>query len=141
MRGGHGMDGIRILIVDDETEAGEILSLRLARRGMVPAYAPGGEAALAHLTYNPVDIVLLDIKMPGMDGLETLQRIRQSHPQLPVIILSGHADLDSAARGMELGAFFYLMKPVNLDDVCHKIEDACKQAALDGKSGQSPAGS
>lgn len=130
------MEGSRILIVDDETEAGEILSLRLGRRGMIPVYVSGGEAALAYLKEHSVDIVILDIKMPGMDGLETLRCIREDFPRLPVIILSGHADLDSAATGMQLGAFFYLMKPVNIEDICHKIEDARRQTALDGNGGR-----
>ena len=125
------MQGTRILIVDDETDTGEILSLRLARRGLIPAFVESGEAALDYLEKNPADVVLLDIKMPGMDGLETLERIRRLYPQTSVIILSGHADMESAAKGMELGAFFYLLKPVNLEDLCHKIEDARRQAALD----------
>jgi DNA-binding NtrC family response regulator len=129
------MDGTHILIVDDEADAGEILSLRLSRRGMIPAYAPGGEEALIWLARNKADVVLLDIKMPGMDGLETLEHIRKDHPDVSVIILSGHADMSDAARGMELGAFFYLLKPVDLDDLCHKIEDASRQRVLDGQHG------
>lgn len=129
------MEGTRILIVDDETEAGDILSLRLGRRGLAPAYVSSGEAALEYLKGHSVDAVLLDIKMPGMDGLETLRHIRAEHPGLPVIILSGHADLDAAAKGMELGAFFYLMKPVNLEEICHKIEDARRQTALESNGG------
>jgi len=128
------MKGTRILIVDDEVDTGDILSLRLERRGLIPAVASSGEAALAYLKDNPVDIVLLDLKMPGMDGFEVLKHIREDLPDVSVIILSGHADLDAAARGMELGAFFYLLKPVNLEELCHKIEDACRQRTLDGKS-------
>ena len=129
------MQGVRILIVDDEAEAGEILSLRLARRGMKPAYVSSGEAALDLLKEQPADIVLLDVKMPGMDGLEVLRHIRRDHPDTSVIILSGHADMESAARGLELGAFFYLLKPVNLEELCHKIEDVRRHKALETKSG------
>lgn len=127
------MQDARILIVDDETEAGEILSLRLGRRGAEPFYMPGGQQALDWLTAHEADVVLLDVKMPGMDGLETLQRIREKHPDLPVIIISGHADLGDAARGMELGAFFYLLKPVSLDDLCNKIDDALRLRAFNGR--------
>lgn len=129
------MDKTHILIVDDEAEAGEILSLRLARRNMVPACALSGEAALQWLKERKADVVLLDVKMPGMDGLETLRHIRANHPEVCVIILSGHADMGDAAKGMELGAFFYLLKPVNLDELCHKVEDAMRLRALNGQSG------
>ena len=98
------MEKTHILIVDDEADAGEILSLRLGRRGYDPVYASSGEAALAHLAANPVDVVLLDIKMPGMDGLEVLRHIRDGYPQVSTIIISGHADMDSAAKGLELFA-------------------------------------
>lgn len=128
------MQGIRILIVDDETEARDILTLRLKRRGAAPAYAPGGREALEWLKEHQADIVLLDIKMPDMDGLEVLRCLRADYPDLPVIILSGHADMDDAAKGMELGAFFYLLKPVDLDDLTHKIEDASRMSALGTKT-------
>lgn len=135
------MEKTRILIVDDETDAGEILSLRLSRRGMIPSFVSSGEAALAYLQDTPADVVLLDVKMPGMGGLETLERIRKEHPNVTVIILSGHADMDSAAKGMELGAFFYLLKPVNLEELCHKIEDARHQRSLDGSGSSGGLGS
>ena len=129
------MQGVRLLIVDDEPEAGEILSLRLSRRGVQPAYAASGEEALACLEKQPVDIVLLDIKMPGMDGLEVLGRIRGVYPGISVIILSGHADMGAAAKGLELGAFSYMLKPVNLEALCHKIEDALRQRCLEKNEG------
>lgn len=127
------MNGTRILIVDDETEAGDILSLRLKRRGAEPTYVSSGREALARLAAHGADMLLLDIKMPDMDGLEVLAIVKKEYPPLPVIILSGHADMESAARGMELGAFFYMLKPVNLDNLCDKIEDALSVAALAAK--------
>ena len=127
------MKGTRILIVDDESEAGEILSLRLKRRGAEPFYASGGREALAWLAANRADVMLLDIKMPDMDGLEVLAVVKKDYPSLPVIILSGHADMESAAKGMELGAFFYMLKPVNLENLGDKIEDALSVAALAAK--------
>lgn len=120
----NAMNGLRILIVDDETEAGDILCLRLKRRGALPFYVPGGREALDWLKENRADIMLLDVKMPNMDGLELLEIVKKEYPLLPVIILSGHADMESAARGMALGAFFYLLKPVDLSDLSNKIEDA-----------------
>ncbi len=125
------MGVIRVLIVDDETEVGEILTLRLKRRGMQPAYSSSGEAALQYLSTNEVDVVLLDVKMPGMDGLTALSHIRRDFPLVSVIMLSGHADMDAATKGLELGAFFYQLKPVELDTLCHKIEDACQQRKLE----------
>lgn len=129
------MEGTRILIVDDEADTGEILGLRLARRGVESSYSPSGEDALDRLKEFPADIVLLDIKMPGMDGLEVLEHVRRDYTHIKVIILSGHADMEAAARGMELGAFFYLLKPVNFDELCHKIEDACRQRDLEQPAG------
>ncbi len=129
------MTQTRILIVDDEAEAGEILTLRLKRRGMLPVWTPSGEAALSHVREHPVDVVLLDMKMPGMDGIEVLRHLRRDHPDITVIMLSGHADMQTAATGLELGAFSYQLKPVDLDDLCHKIEDACRQKALENGGG------
>ncbi|MDR0338743.1 MAG: response regulator [Desulfovibrio sp.] len=127
------MEGARILIVDDETEAGEILALRLRRRGAEADCLESGEAALEWLASHDADIVLLDVKMPGMDGLETLGFIRERRPDVSVIILSGHADMADAAKGMELGAFFYMLKPVSIEDLCNKIVDARRLQSLNGR--------
>lgn len=124
------MTKARILIVDDEAEAGEILCLRLERRGAACSYVTSGQAALDRLKDAPADVVLLDIKMPGMDGLEALRCIREAYPDTSVIIISGHADMGDAAKGMELGAFFYMLKPVNIDDLANKIEDALRLREL-----------
>ncbi len=95
--------------------------------------AGGGEAALEILAANPVDVVLLDVKMPGMDGMEALSRIKQAHPDVEVIMRTGHANVDVAIRGMEQGAFDYLMKPAEMDDLYYKIQDAHKKKLLGTK--------
>ncbi len=124
------MDIIRVLIVDDEPDAGEILSLRLARRAIKNEYVNSGKAALAYLQAHAVDVVLLDIKMPDMDGLEVLAHIRELYPNILVLIISGHANMDAAAKGLEMGASFYLLKPIEIETLCHKIEDAVEQRKL-----------
>jgi len=125
------MQNIRVLIVDDEEEVGEILSLRLKRRGIQPLVATSGALALKTLADSPVDVVLLDVKMPDMDGLTALAKIRAGFPDVAVIMLSGHADMEAATEGLQKGAFFYLLKPVDIDTLHNKIEDACEQMALE----------
>jgi DNA-binding NtrC family response regulator len=96
--------------------------------------AGSGEAALETLATTPMDVVLLDVKMPGMDGMEALRRIKEAHPQVEVIMLTGHANVDVAMRGMEQGAFDYLMKPAEMDDLYYKIQDAHQKKLLSAKS-------
>lgn len=127
------MSGIRVLLVDDETECTEMLSLRLARRGMLTATAASGEEALAHLAGHAADVVVMDVKMPGMGGINALEHIKRDHPGTEVIMLSGHADMTVAVEGMRLGAFGYLMKPTDFDELLYKIEDAYRQCSLDRK--------
>jgi len=123
-------ESVRVLLVDDEESYVETLRKRLMRRGLEVFLAHSGEQALATLAENPVDVVLLDVKMPGMDGMETLTRIKEAHPRVEVIMLTGHANVDVAIRGMEQGAFDYLMKPAEMDDLYYKIQDAHKKILL-----------
>lgn len=123
-------EAVRVLLVDDEESYVETLRKRLMRRGLSVMIANSGEQALATLNDNPMDVVLLDVKMPGMDGMETLTRIKQAHPRVEVIMLTGHANVDVAIRGMEQGAFDYLMKPAEMDDLYYKIQDAHKKILL-----------
>ena len=123
-------EAVRVLLVDDEESFVETLRKRLMRRGLVVSMANSGEQALESLAENPVDVVLLDVKMPGMDGMETLTRIKAAHPRVEVIMLTGHANVDVAIRGMEQGAFDYLMKPAEMDDLYYKIQDAHKKILL-----------
>ncbi|MBI9079941.1 MAG: response regulator [Pseudodesulfovibrio sp.] len=123
------MAAIKVLLVDDEHDFINTLSKRLVKRGMAVEQANSGEAALVMLeTYN-ADVVLLDVKMPGIDGLTILNMIKQKWPLIEVIMLTGHASIEAAIRGMELGAFDYMMKPVNFEELHYKLEDASTRKA------------
>ena len=114
------------LVVDDEGEYVEVLEERLALRGLDVKGALSGERAIEILESDAFDVVVLDVMMPGMGGIAALVEIKKKHPDTQVIMLSGHAEMDTAIKGMELGAFDYLVKPVNLDELLYKIEDAAK---------------
>ncbi|MGC9965454.1 MAG: response regulator [Syntrophobacteraceae bacterium] len=129
------MEPLRVLIVDDEVEFLETLVKRLRKRKLAVNGVTSGEAALAHLKENPVDIVVLDVKMPGMSGLETLREIKKQYGLLEVIMLTGHANMEVAIEGMETGAFDYLMKPTDIDELLYKIQDAYKRKMLNEKTG------
>lgn len=120
---------IKVLLVDDEPDYSATLAKRLAKRDILAEAAGSGPAALARLEAGDIDVVVLDVKMPDMDGIETLHRIKESHPLVEVIMLSGHADMETAVRGLETGAFDYLMKPMRFEDLLYKIEDAHEKKA------------
>lgn len=115
------MDEIKVLLVDDEQGFLEAMSKRLARRGLSVRMAPGGREALEMLQQELSDVVILDQKMPQMDGLTTLSQIRERFPGVKVIMLTGHATVDSAVSGIALGAFDYLVKPCDLDTLLAQI--------------------
>ncbi|MCM0755353.1 response regulator [Desulfovibrio aminophilus] len=119
---------MHILLVDDETEFLELMTKRLDRRNFQVTTAATGEAALEALAGTPVDVVVLDVRMPGMGGIETLRRIKEAAPGTEVILLTGHANMEVAVEGMELGAFDYLLKPVAINDLIFKIQDAAKKS-------------
>lgn len=115
----------QILLVDDEVPFVEAMVRRLTKRDMavIPAY--DGPEALAKLKENPrVEVVILDVKMPGMDGIETLGEIKKTWPLAEVIMLTGHATVESAIEGMKKGAFDYLMKPCDIDLLVAKVAEA-----------------
>ena len=124
------VDGLAVLLVDDEVDFLQALLKRMQKRNVSAAAVNSGEEALAFLSWNGVDVVILDVKMPGMDGIETLREIKKRHPLLEVIMLTGHADMEVAIEGMNLGAFDYLMKPINIDDLLYKVQDAYKKKTI-----------
>jgi DNA-binding NtrC family response regulator len=121
------VDSFRVLLVDDEKDFLETLVKRLRKRKLDAVGASGGLEAVKMVTADPVDVVVLDVKMPDMDGIETLKRIKSIRPTAEVIMLTGHADMEVAIQGMELGAFDYLMKPADIDELLYKIQDAYKK--------------
>jgi DNA-binding NtrC family response regulator len=123
-------DSCSVLLVDDEAAFIEPLMKRLKKRGLTAVGCNSGEAALRHLAGEPVDVVVLDVKMPGLGGIETLRQIKKEHPLVEVIMMTGHASVEVAIEGMELGAFDYLMKPTDFDDLLFKIQDARQKKAI-----------
>jgi DNA-binding NtrC family response regulator len=114
-----------VLLVDDEVEFVETFSERLVLRNLEVSKAFSGEEALQVLDENKnIEVVILDVKMPGMDGIETLAEIKKRYPLVEVIMLSGHADVESAIDGMKQGAFDYLMKPCDIDQMVAKVTEA-----------------
>jgi DNA-binding NtrC family response regulator len=114
-----------VLLVDDEVPFVETMEKRLTKRDLEISTAFSGESALEALATNPgIEVVILDVKMPGMDGIETLQTIRTRHPLIEVIMLTGHATVESAIDGMKMGAFDYLMKPSDMAVLIAKVEEA-----------------
>jgi DNA-binding NtrC family response regulator len=101
------------------------MTRRLSKRNLSITSAFSGDEALRRLKENDqVEVVILDVKMPGMDGIETLQEIRQRYPLVEVIMLTGHATVESAIEGMKRGAFDYLMKPCDIDHLISKVSEA-----------------
>lgn len=129
---------LKLLVVDDEEEFLERLVERFERRGVDVRGVTTGEEALETIENHPVDVILLDVRLPGIDGVQVLQRVKKRHPFVEVILFTGYADAKTAVRVMELGAFDYLLKPVPLDDLLYRIQDAYKRKTLREPSGDAP---
>ena len=114
----------RVLIVDDEEEFVETLSERLTIREYDVTTSLSGEDAVEKLKHYNFDVVILDVAMPGMDGIETLRKIKSIKPLTEVIMLTGHATVESAIEGMRLGAFDFLMKPCKTEELVAKLRVA-----------------
>jgi DNA-binding NtrC family response regulator len=120
----------RVLFVDDEVDFLETILKRMQKRGVAVFGVSSGEEALAWLQQNPADVVVLDVRMKGMDGIQALRTIKSAQPLIEVIMLTGHASLEIAREGMSLGAFDYLMKPIDLDELLYKLEDAYQKKTI-----------
>jgi DNA-binding NtrC family response regulator len=129
------MHNFRVLVVDDETDFLETIVNRLNKRMLDAKGVKSGEAAVDLLKQELFDVVVLDIKMPGgMDGIETLREIKRIQPLAEVLLLTGHASVETSIEGMKLGAFDYLLKPMKFDDLLMKMAQAFeKKSAHDKK--------
>lgn len=114
----------RILLVDDEDDFTRILSERLAARGLRVDTADSGPAALEMVRAHGFDVVVLDMVMPVMDGMETLKKLKEENPELQVILLTGHATVEKGVKAIQMGAADFLEKPADIDRLMEKIRDA-----------------
>lgn len=125
---------MRVLFVDDELDFLATLIKRLTRRGISAVGVGTGEEALTRMAQQTpnqeFDVVVLDVRMPGMGGLAALSELRARYPLTPVIMLTAHADMQDAMAGLERGAFCYLLKPVDLDTLLWRIQDAHREKVL-----------
>ena len=122
------MKDAKLLLVDDEKGFLDTLTKRLKKRELKVRAVYSGEDALVELKKNSaIEVVVLDVKMPGMDGIETLVEIKQRFPLMEVIMLTGHATVETAIDGMKLGAFDYLLKPCDIDVLISKVKEAIEK--------------
>ncbi|MGI6656255.1 MAG: response regulator [Desulfobulbus sp.] len=115
------MNTLRVLIVDDEEDFRQTIVKRLNARKIQASGAGSGPEALELVKGADFDVIVLDVKMPGMDGLETLRHIKQMKPEIEVVMLTGHASVEFGMKGMQLGAFDYIMKPAPLNELLDTI--------------------
>ncbi|MDZ7831258.1 MAG: response regulator [Desulfobacterales bacterium] len=121
------MEKIRVLLVDDEADFRRPIAKRLDRRGFEIHEAGSGEEALDYLEANPIDVVVLDVKMPGLNGIDTMARIKERFQGIEVILLTGHSSTEDGVEGIKQGAFDYLTKPIELTHLAGKINQATEK--------------
>ncbi len=117
-----------VMLVDDEAPFVETMTKRLIKRELNVISAFSGQEALETLDkHQNVDVVILDVKMPGMDGIETLKKMKSAYPLIEVVMLTAHATVESAIEGMRFGAFDYLMKPCDMEQLMGKVHEASRK--------------
>lgn len=124
------MSAEKVLLVDDEEEFVETLAKRLKARGIRVDTAENGEVAIDKVREGGFDVIVLDLAMPGIDGIETLQRVLKINEDLQVILLTGHGTVSKGVEAMKLGAADFLEKPANFQDLLDKIKEASDKKAL-----------
>ena len=125
------MKNMKVLLVDDEQEFVEALAERLKMRDLDSDTVYNGDQAISFVEKKEPDVMVLDLKMPGIDGIEVLRRVRKAFPKIQVIILTGHGTEKDEARARELGAFDYMEKPVNIDSLVERMKKAYKKKMED----------
>ena len=120
----------KVLVVDDEEDFLETIVKRLLLRGIDTAGVDSGKEALRILQEQSFDVVILDVRMPGMDGIETLRQLKKRTPLTEVIMLTGHGSVESGLQGMQLGAFDYVIKPADFEELFEKLKQAAERKSL-----------
>lgn len=123
-RGPEAAPGLKVLLVDDEEDYVRTMAERMAIRDVGSDVALNGEQALAMLDGGVPDVMVLDLKMPGMGGMEVLEAVKKTHPEVQVIILTGHGSDKEEVEARRLGAFDYLRKPVDINDLMEAVRKA-----------------
>src|SRR3989338_8737013 len=126
----------RVLVVDDEDSIREFLEIMLKREGYAVEVAASAQAAIEKLNQQPVDIVVTDIAMPEMNGIELLGRIKQLRVDMAVIVMTAHGSTNSAVEAMKLGASDYLTKPFQIEEMKIAIQSALKSVAMERENRQ-----
>ena len=124
-----------ILLVDDEVAFANNLLKLLSKRGYDVVVEYNGPDDVKRVGEKEFDVIILDMKMPGMDGIATLKEIKKKAPLVEVVILTGHGSIESGIEGMQLGAFDFLMKPVRIDDLQEKVSEAYRRKLVQGERG------
>ncbi len=117
-------DGLKVLLIDDEDDLVSTLVERLEIRGVYAVGVNTGNQALEQVRSGDFDVVVLDVKLKGEDGVEVMKRIKQVRSSLPVILLTGHMSQEASEAGFKAGAIDYILKPINLDDLILKMNEA-----------------
>ena len=127
------MKSARVLLVDDEVDFTDNTKTLLEHRGYDVTAVNSGDSAIRTLGQEKYDVMVLDLKMPGMDGISTLKEIKKLNFYTQILVLTGHGAINTALEAMELGAYDYLTKPCDIDELTEKLEDAMKNGGSDNK--------